>query len=93
MANLEKIEEDISKLKGLLVKYQDIFNEDGEISEEEDKKLKKIEAGIKEAEAKLIDVKDNTKKDSGKKWNQNEFDEFMEELNKELDEIEKKLGV
>jgi uncharacterized FlaG/YvyC family protein len=41
----------------------------------------------------LTDVKDNPKKDSSKKWNQDEFNEFMEELNKVLDEVEKKLGI
>lgn len=93
MANLEKIEKEINKLKELLARYQKLFNEDNEISEEEENQLKKIEAGIKEAEAKLTDVKDNPKKDSSKKWNQDEFNEFMEELNKVLDEVEKKLGI
>lgn len=80
-----KLEAELKMLKETLVKYKNLFNEDGYIDTEEQQELNRMEAIISKAETKIAETKQGTspKEDNLRK----EMSKGLSKLKSELESM------
>ncbi len=61
---IQKLQDDLNKMLDQLTKYRILFNEDGHIDSEEQKKLDDMQALINEAQAKIATMQGGKKETS-----------------------------